>query len=148
MERLRMLREEANLTQEQIASIIGIHRSTYTSYEIDRDTIPIIHLNRLCNFFNVSIDYVLGFTKEKTYLNSEDEINALKTKERLKILRKEYKITQVQMAKILNISRSSWTYYESGQYQIKTLILCYLAQKYHYSIDYLLGKVDENHLKH
>ena len=148
MEKLKMLREEANLTQEQVANIIGIHRSTYTSYEIARDTIPIIHLNKLCNFFNVSIDYVLGFTKEKTYPKSKNEINALKTKERLKMLRKEYKITQVQMAKILNISRSSWTYYESGQYQIKTLILCYLAQKYHYSIDYLLGKVDENHLKH
>ena len=60
MERLRNLREEASLKQEDLASIIGIKRATYTSYEIERDTIPIVNLNNLCNYFDVSIDYVLG----------------------------------------------------------------------------------------
>ena len=51
MEKLKMLREDAQLRQEDIANILGIQRSTYTSYEIERDTMPINHLNTLCNYY-------------------------------------------------------------------------------------------------
>ena len=147
MDRLRMLREDANLTQSQIADIIGIKRSTYSSYETERDTIPIIHVNKLSNYFGYSIDFVLGLTTQRKYPDSKEEIDLIKTAERLKSLRKEYKITQMKMAKELNIARSTWTYYESGKNLIGTLILDHLASKYHYSIDYLLGKTEKNHLK-
>jgi len=65
MERVKNIREERNLTQKDIANILGIKRPTYTSYEIERDTIPITHLNNLCNYFNISIDYALGLSKIK-----------------------------------------------------------------------------------
>lgn len=147
MDILRTMREEKNLTQGQVADILGINRSTYSSYETVRDTIPIIHLNRLGVYFDVSIDYILGHNKVKKYSNSKKDIDLTKMAERLKTLRKEYKITQIEMAKELNIARSTWTYYESGKNLIGTLLLDHLASKYHYSIDYLLGKIDENYLK-
>lgn len=147
MEKLRNLREEANLRQEDIANIININRSTYTSYEVERDTIPIKHLNTLCNYFNTSIDYVLGLSKEKTYPNMRKEIDREILSKRLKDLRIENELTQEKIAKILNTSRSTWTGYEYGKYQIPTLLLYDLAKRYHYSIDYLLGKIDENNLK-
>lgn len=147
MEYLRNIREECNLRQSDVANILGINRSTYTSYEIERDTIPINHLNTLCNYFNVSIDYVMGLNKLKKYENSLKNINIKKECERLKLLRKENNLTQNQISKILNTSRSTWTGYEYGKYQIPTLLLYELAKKYNYSMDYILGKIDENKLK-
>lgn len=147
MEHLRNIREDANLRQCDVANILGINRSTYTSYEIERDTIPINHLNNLCNYFDVSIDYIMGLSKTKQYENSLPNIDITKEKERLKILRQENKLTQIEIAKILNTSRSTWTGYEYGKYQIPTLLLYELSKKYQYSMDYLLGKIDENELK-
>lgn len=144
MEKIKILREEKALKQDEIAKILGIDRSTYTSYEIERDTIPIKHLNTLCNYFNISIDYALGLTTKKQYKNSREMINKNLLMARLKKLRKEFHLTQNDIAQILNISRSTWTGYEYGKYQISTLILYELASRYHYSIDYLLGKIDEN----
>lgn len=147
MEQLRNIRENANLRQLDVANILGINRSTYTSYEIERDTIPIAHLNNLCNYFNVSIDYVMGLNNIKKYEHSKPNIDIKKEKERLKELRKENKLTQIEIAKILNTSRSTWTGYEYGKYQIPTLLLYELSKKYKYSMDYILGKIDENTLK-
>ena len=89
MEHLRNIREENNLRQVDIANILGIDRTTYTSYEIERDTIPIKHLNNLCNYFNISIDFAVGLSNKKQYKNSRKEINKTLLKERLKKLRKE-----------------------------------------------------------
>lgn len=147
MQHLKDIREEHNLKQNDIAKILGIKRSTYSSYEIERDTIPIKHLNNLCNYFNVSIDYVVGLNKNKRYKDSLPEINNEKQIERLKSLRKEQELTQEEIAKILNTSRSTWTGYEYGKYQIPTLLLYELCQKYNYSMDYILGKIDEKQAK-
>lgn len=147
MKELRNIRENNNLKQSDIANILGIKRSTYTSYEIERDTIPINHLNKLCNYFDVSIDYVMGLTKTLKYEDSKNNIDINKEQERLKLLRKENNLTQMQIAKILNTSRSTWTGYEYGKFQIPTLLLYEISKKYNYSMDYLLGKVDDNKLK-
>ena len=146
MENLRILREEHNLKQEDIANILGIKRPTYTSYEIERDTIPINHLNTLCNYFHISVDYALGLTNKKYYKDMKEDVNKELLCYRLKELRTSNKLTQQKIAIILNTSRSAWTNYEHGRYQIPTLLLFELARKYHYSMDYLLGKIDKNML--
>lgn len=142
MERIKNIREEKDLKQKDIANIIGIDRSTYTSYEIGRDTIPLKHLNTLCNYFNISIDYALGLTDIKRYKNERDNIDMELVSKRLKTLRKEHNLTQVEISKILNTSRSAWTGYESKRFLISTLLLYEVANKYNYSMDYLLGKTD------
>ena len=147
MEKLKDLREENFLYQKDMAKILNIKRSTYTSYEIGRDQIPIKHLNKLCQYFNISIDYAFGLTSTKNYENNRPTIVREKTAERLKELRLEYELTQEDIAKELNTSRSTWTGYEYGKYQIPALFLYAIAKKYHYSIDYLLGKIDYNPLK-
>lgn len=143
---IKPIREYFNLKQEEMANILGIKRSTYASYET-RDTIPIKHLNNLANSFDISIDFILGLTSLKNYPHSRKTINNDLFKVRIKELRKQYKITQTNMANILNTSRSTWTGYEDGNKQINTLFLYDIACKYHTSIDYLLGKVDKNYLK-
>lgn len=143
MEIVKNLREENKLKQKDIAKILNIQRSTYTSYEIGRDTIPLKHLNKLCNYFNVSLDYTMGLNKNKQYKNSKLEIDKNLLKQRLKELRKDNNLTQKGIANILNISRSTWTGYEYGKFQISTLLLYALAKKYHSSMDYLVGKIDD-----
>lgn len=146
MLQIKDLREEKDLRQQDIAKLIGIERSTYSSYETERDTIPINHLNNLCNFFDVSIDYALGLTKKTKYSNSRKDIDRDIILIRLKELRKKYKLTQHEIVKKLNIARSTWAGYEYGNYLIPTLILYELASKYNTSVDYIVGKVDINYL--
>ena len=144
LERIKEIRESNNLKQKDIANILGIARSTYSSYEIPRDTIPINHLNNLCNYFDISIDYALGLTEIRKYPGMRKEIDKELLLIRIKNLRKINKITQNEIANFLNIARSTWTGYESGKFQIPTLSLYAIAKKYHTSIDYLLGKIDTN----
>ena len=57
---LRGLREDRDLTQQQIASLLNIGRTMYRRYETGETEIPIRHLKALCLFYRVSADYVLG----------------------------------------------------------------------------------------
>lgn len=143
MEKLKTIRENANLKQKDIAKILGIDRSTYSSYEIERDTMPLKHINTLCNYFDVSLDYIYGLNKRKKYPNSKPDINILLMQTRLKALRKMNKLTQLEISQVLNTSRSTWTGYEYGERLISTLLLYDLCKKYHSSMDYILGKIDE-----
>lgn len=131
--KLKDLRDLYELTQEDIARVLKVARSTYNQYEQQYDIIPIKHLNTLCNHFKISIRY-------------QDEINAIDTKisgERLKELRKEYNLTQARLAKKLNIANTIISEYEKGHYPISTATLYSLSIKFHISCDYLLGKTKE-----
>ena len=60
MERLRGLREDNDLTQAQIAEVLGTSQTMYARYERGANELPIRHLITLCKFYNVSADYLLG----------------------------------------------------------------------------------------
>lgn len=139
---LKELRTNKKLTQEQLANILGINRVQYNQYENNYNTIPIKHLNSIANYFNVSIDYILGFNKHKIYDLLINDINNLKTGQRLKEFRKENKITQLKLAQILNTNQSVIANYERGRTVIATPFLYSICKKYNISADYLLGKID------
>jgi len=61
LRRLKGLREEKNLNQEEVAKLLNISQRTYSYYENGRD-IPILLLIKLADFYNVSIDYLLNRT--------------------------------------------------------------------------------------
>ena len=60
MNRLRALREDNDLTQEQIAQVLGTSQTMYARYERGANELPIRHLITLCHFYNVSSDFILG----------------------------------------------------------------------------------------
>ena len=60
MEKLRGLREDNDLTQAQIAEILKTSQTMYARYERGANELPIRHLIALCQFYNVSADYLLG----------------------------------------------------------------------------------------
>ena len=64
--KIKELREKENITQKEVASILGISRSSYNQFEQQYDIIPIKRLNQIANYFNVSIDYLLGLKDRKS----------------------------------------------------------------------------------
>ena len=59
-EKLRILREDRDLTQKQIAGLLGIAQTTYSQYELGKRAMPIEYIVILCKYYNVSSDYLLG----------------------------------------------------------------------------------------
>ena len=59
---LKDLREDKDLRQEDVAEILGISQTVYSRYERGFQTISVIHLLRLANYYKVSTDYILGRT--------------------------------------------------------------------------------------
>ncbi|MBQ9980064.1 MAG: helix-turn-helix transcriptional regulator [Oscillospiraceae bacterium] len=62
--RLRDLREDKDLTQEDIARVLEISQTVYSRYERGFQTIPVVHLLKLADFYNTSTDYILGRTNK------------------------------------------------------------------------------------
>ena len=138
---LRMLRENNSLTNIEMSKLLNISDSMYSRYEKQNQIIPIKHLDALSNYFNVSIDYLFQFTNIKNYDNS-NSINLEISVKRLKEFRKDNKITQVNLAKMLNVANGTIANYECGRNFIATPFLYEICKKYKISADYLLGKVD------
>lgn len=63
--RLKEIREDKDLKQETIAKYLKIHQVVYSRYETGIRLIPIDKLSELADFYNTSIDYLLGKTNIK-----------------------------------------------------------------------------------
>ena len=57
---IRDLREDADKTQAEIAAVLGTSQTMYARYERGANEMPIRHLITLCNYYQVSSDYILG----------------------------------------------------------------------------------------
>ena len=60
IKRIRDLREDHDLTQEQVAKMLGTSQTMYARYERGANELPIRHLLALCEYYKVCADYVLG----------------------------------------------------------------------------------------
>jgi transcriptional regulator with XRE-family HTH domain len=65
IEILRGLREDHDKTQQQIAEILGTSQTMYARYERGANEMPIRHLVRLCKYYHVSADFVLGLKRKR-----------------------------------------------------------------------------------
>ena len=69
--RIRNLREDNDLTQQEIATMLGTSQTMYARYERGANEMPIRHLIKLAKYYDVSTDYLLGLTKEKKCFPAE-----------------------------------------------------------------------------
>lgn len=140
-EQIKILRENKDLKQREIAEALNVERSTYAGWETGRDPIPLRKLNDLCEFHKVTFDYITGLSNSNNYEeNSEKNINIEKLSINLKKLRENENLMQKDLCLLLNISSSSYSEYENGKILIPTLFLYKIAMTYNYSIDWMLGK--------
>lgn len=63
--RIRDLREDRDLNQTQVAKMLGMSQTGYSKYETGENDIPTTVLIRLARFYDTSIDYLLGETRER-----------------------------------------------------------------------------------
>ena len=64
--RIRDLREDNDLTQQQVANYLNIRQNTYSQYETGSRQIPLEIIIALANLYKTSTDYLLGITDIKT----------------------------------------------------------------------------------
>ena len=145
---LYSLRENKDLLQKEIVEIIGVHRRTYSSWENDTKIIPLKHLNTLCNYYKVSMDYALNLSKSNNYKNINElkELNKkeIGTKIKIKMIREENSITLRTLADELSTTSSTISAYETGKTLILTAFAYQICKKYKVSLDYLVGRTNNS----
>lgn len=63
--RLKEMREDRDLTEKDIANVLGIKQQNYSRYETGTVSMPIERYAKLAEFYNTSIDYIIGRTDER-----------------------------------------------------------------------------------
>lgn len=138
-ERLLDIRDEANLKQEDMATILKVSQSNYSRWENGKELIPLNKLNLLCNHFKVSMDYVIGISRnskcQETYDFKKEVIG-----KNLKKLREDKNMTQQELANFLNTTQSTISAYESGKTTLLTAFALQIVEKYNISLDWLCGR--------
>ena len=72
--RLRDLREDNDMSQAEMAKLLKCSQQTYSRYEAHVTEIPLQSLIFLANYYNTSVDYLLGITNEpKPYPKANQE---------------------------------------------------------------------------
>ena len=139
--RIKDLRIERNLTQQDIANLLEINQSTYSKFELLKANITIEMLNKLSNFYNVSLDYLLKLTDTPDINIIKKELDKKLIGKRLKEFRKEKHLYQDTLAKNLGTGRSLISEYESGKRLISLTYGYAICKKYNISMDYLYCKI-------
>lgn len=65
LERMKDLREDSDLSQEEMGSILGVSQRAYSYYESGTRQIPLEVLCMLADYYRTSVDYLLGRTDER-----------------------------------------------------------------------------------
>ncbi len=141
--RLFDLREYSDLYQKDIAKEIGVTQQTYSLWEKGTKIIPLKHLNTLCNYYKVSMDYVLSLSDERTYKNMKylTTLNKEEIGKRIKKIREDHGMSYNDLAKELNTTKSTIYAYETGKTLILTAFAYQMCIKYKVSLDWLTGKI-------
>ena len=138
-ERLKDIREDHDLSQQEMAKILNTNRATYSMWELGINIIPLKDLCNFADYFNLSIDYVLNLSNNKTIkLIKGLDLNVLGNN--IKTLRNINNLTQRELADKLNISKTSIYKYEHGLTYITIPNLYNLSKLFNVSINKLCGK--------
>ena len=68
--RIRDLREDRDLTQNEVSKLLNISQDAYSYYELNKRNIPLDYLCKLADFYNVSVDYLLYRTEKKVFIKN------------------------------------------------------------------------------
>ena len=135
-ERIRYVREMLDLSGRQLAKL-NLTKSTVSRWETGEKVIPLKHLITLCNEAMISIDFALGLSNDRSKITEKRELNPILIGKHLRLLREQKKITQSDLAKLLNTSQSTISSYESGKTTILTAFLYSICKRYKVSADWI-----------
>ncbi|MCM6841536.1 helix-turn-helix domain-containing protein [Lactococcus lactis] len=133
-EQLKTLRKINGLTQKELAEKLKIKQNSYSDWENGKSEPNIEMLVRIADYFDVSLDYLLGGKMK----NITEEFSLC-----LKKLSMKRKLSQKQIAEELKISQQQYSKWEGGIITTNAETLVRLANYFDVSIDYLLGRKSE-----
>ena len=136
-ERLRLIRENMDLSQRKMAEKLNVSKSTYARWETGENTIPLKHLANFCNLTNVNIDYATNLSNNKV-LDKKIKIDKIKIGKKLKEVRINNHLTQSELAKMINTTQSVISDYENGNTLIQTSFLIDTCNKCNISINVII----------
>lgn len=145
-ERLRDVREDSDLKQTDMAEILKTTQANYSRWENGTEFIPLKKLTVFCNYFDVSMDYIIGLTRDNKG-NGKHTLDNKTIGKNLKKLRNDKNITQVDLAKLLNTSQSTISAYESGKTTLLTAFAIQIVKRYKVSLDWLVGRTSNMKIK-
>lgn len=140
-EKIKFIREELEITQFELAEMLGCTRSAYSLWEINKNTIPLVYLNKLSNVLNVNIDYLVDLSNEKVIKFKKNVIDRIDLGSKIKLARKSINYTQEKLAAKLNTTHSVISAYESGKTAVPTLFLIEIAKITKKSLNWFLNKI-------
>ena len=146
-ERIKDIRTYFGNTQQELANMLGVSRSTYAGWENGIDAIILPYLNEFCNYYGVSLDYICGLTNTKKYNIINDKIDKTVLGNHLKEIRTKNNNTQEKVANIIKVDQSNYSKCELGKMFIHTYALIEFAKHYNVSIDWLCGKTKDLEIK-
>ncbi|MCU9809307.1 helix-turn-helix domain-containing protein [Paraclostridium sp. AKS46] len=145
---LRELRKEKGLSGKELADVLKVHKGSISNWETDRRSPDKEMLNTIAEYFEVSVDYLLGRTNIKNLdINKKGDIEHINPNpsklifaNHLKQLRESTGLSQVDLAKIIGVSPSTIGMYEQGRRTPDLEVLTEIATHFQVSVDYLLGR--------
>lgn len=136
--RIAEIRDDNDISQMKMAHILGVKRSTYSLWELGINIIPLDYLYKFAMYFNLSIDYVLGLTNERTYEEYED-FDLINIGENLKELRIQKGLSQISLSKALNVTQACIVRYEKGIICISTSNIYKYSKYFNISINKIVN---------
>lgn len=138
--KIKDIREDHDLSQQQMADILGVKRSTYSLWEVGISLIPLKNLCDFADYFKISLDYALGLNKKCSTNIYKKGINFKVLGENIRKIRKEKGLTQMDVAKTIGVTRACIARYEKGIICISINNLYTLSKVFHISLTALCGK--------
>lgn len=135
---IKDIREDRDKLQKEVAEYLGITYTAYCKYETGQNKIPVHRVIALAEYYDVSVDFLLGETRRLV----RHTVSAENRGNRLREIRKKHNLNQTQIAEKINMSQMGYSKYETGEIMLHTRLLIKLARFYNVSIDYLLGLTD------
>ncbi len=138
--RIKDIREDHDMSQKQMAEILGVNRSTYSLWELGVNVIPLRFLCAYADYFNVSIDYVLSLTNDKNMKIIYSGLDLKILGNNMKMVRNLNNLSQENVADILKVTQACIVRYEKGLVCISTSHLYSFCKEFNVSMSYICGK--------
>lgn len=140
--RLKVCREELEMTQTELGYIFGVTKQTVSNWENGNDIIPLKKLVKFCNLYNYSIDYITCLKEKNIFHAQLEKINKKEIGHKLKEQRKKRRLSQQEVADECSISQTTYSNYELGINLITTSTLFTICKNHKISMEYFLKKKD------